>query len=455
MGKKTTAFSATVSTPPADNSNPVSKEDFCRYLKQQSAYFFIPCREIWPATSVNARLPRIPVLNKNGQPRKAKNGKFVTLPATHWIDENQCIEQATWHPGLPLFIADRLAVAGGWVHKRSTRSFNLYRPPNIVPGDDTRATPWVDHVRKIYPDEADHIIQWLAYHRQHPGDKVNHALVLSGEQGIGKDSILAPVKHAIGPWNFQEISPETLFAPFNEFAKSIILRINEGHDLGEVNRFKFYDRIKIYTANPPEVLRVNEKHIKEYYALNCLGVIITTNHKTTGLYLPADDRRHFVAWSAYQVKDFADTYWRELWDYFAAGGNEHVTAYLDTLDLSDFNPKAPPPKTPVFWQIVNVNAAPEDADMMDALEAIAQKDAITISDLIEKADAEFAEWLLDRRNRRAIPHRLDRCGYVALRNRDAKDGYWKVNDRRQPIYVRSELEPRRQLEAAQERLKRG
>ena len=48
---------------------------------------------------------------------------------------------------------------------------------------------------------------------------------------------------------------------------------------------------------PPDVLRVNEKHLKEYYVLNCLGLIITTNHQTDGLYLPADDRRHYVAWS--------------------------------------------------------------------------------------------------------------------------------------------------------------
>jgi hypothetical protein len=30
---------------------------------------------------------------------------------------------------------------------------------------------------------------------------------------------------------------------------------------------------------------------------NCLGFIITTNYKTDGIYLPADDRRHYVAWS--------------------------------------------------------------------------------------------------------------------------------------------------------------
>ena len=64
--------------------------------------------------------------------------------------------------------------------------------------------------------------------------------------------------------------------------KSVILRISEAHDLGEIDRFAFYDHMKIYTAAPPDVLRVNEKHLREYYVPNCLGLIITTNHKTDG-----------------------------------------------------------------------------------------------------------------------------------------------------------------------------
>ena len=191
-------------------------------------------------------------------------------------------------------------LGGDWWLGRQKRhlSFNQYRAPRIALGDSSKAKPWLDHVHKIYPDDAEHIIRWLAHHRQHPGNKLNHALVLGGAQGIGKDSLLEPAKHAIGPWNFHEISPAHLLGQFNSFAKSVILRINEGRDLGDIDRFKFYDHTKIYTAAPPDVLRVNEKHLKEYHVLNCLGLIITTNHKTDGLYLPADDRRHYVAWSA-------------------------------------------------------------------------------------------------------------------------------------------------------------
>lgn len=106
------AFSAKISTP-VNHDQPVSKEDFCRYLVQPNAYIFIPCREIWPGSSVNARLPRIPVLTKSGQPKCDKDGKPLYMAASKWIDDNCCVEQITWHPGLPMFINDRLAVAGG------------------------------------------------------------------------------------------------------------------------------------------------------------------------------------------------------------------------------------------------------------------------------------------------------------------------------------------------------
>jgi hypothetical protein len=449
MAKNQTAFRVKVATPQSDDNRPVSIEDFCRYLIQPNAYFFIPCRELWPGSSVNARLPRIPLLTKSGQPKRDKNGKPISIPATQWIDENRRVEQTTWHPGLPMFIADRLAVAGGWIEKRGAISFNLYRAPRIVPGDSHKATPWLDHVHKIYPDDAEHIIRWLAHHRQQPGDKINHALVLGGDQGIGKDSMLQPVKHAVGPWNFHEISPGHLLGQFNSFAKSVILRINEGRDLGDIDRFKFYDHTKIYTAAPPDVLRINEKNLKEYYTLNCLGLIITTNHKTDGLYLPADDRRHYVAWSSYRKEDFTPEYWNTLWSFYSAGGFEHVTAYLSELDLANFDSKAPPPKTPAFWQIVSVSTAPEDAELMNVLEKLKLPDAVTVLELIAAASGETTEWLMDRRNRRALRHRLERCGYVSLRNPDAKQGLWRVKGQRQMIYVRNDLGLQQQLQAAQ------
>ncbi len=81
---------------------------------------------------------------------------------------------------------------------------------------------------------------------QRPHEKINHALVLGGKQGIGKDTLLEPVKHAVGPWNFIEVSPQQVLGRFNGFLKSVILRVSEARDLGDFDRFAFYDHMKSY-----------------------------------------------------------------------------------------------------------------------------------------------------------------------------------------------------------------
>src|SRR5215471_4607651 len=97
----------------------------------------------------------------------------------------------------------------------------------------------------------------------------------------------------LGPWNFQEASPEQALGRFKGFLKSVILRLSEARDLGEFDRFKFYEAMKTNTASPPETLRIDEKFVKECYIVNIVGIIITSNHKEDGIFLPADDRRHF------------------------------------------------------------------------------------------------------------------------------------------------------------------
>ena len=87
--------------------------------------------------------------------------------------------------------------------------------------------------------------------------------------------------------------PTTCSAALTAFLRSVILRVSEARDLGDIDRFQFYDHMKAYTAAPPDVLRVDEKNLREYSVPNVVGVVITTNHKTDGIYLPADDRRHF------------------------------------------------------------------------------------------------------------------------------------------------------------------
>jgi len=443
-------FTVEVSEPCAEGSG-VTIDDFVAYMRQANAFFFVPCRELWPGSNIDKRLPRVPVLTKNGKPKRV-NGKPVTLAPAKWLIKNRPVEQTTWAPGWPLLIRDRLCTDNGWIERPGCTSFNQYRAPQLKLGDASRAGPWIQHARKIYPDDAPHIIAWLAHRVQRPQEKINHALVLGGLQGIGKDTLIEPVRRAIGPWNFQDVSPTHMVdSAFNGYAKAVILRISEGRDLGDTDRFKFYEHLKTYIVTPPDTMRVNEKHLKEYYILNCIGLIITTNYKTDGVYLPADDRRHFIAWSNYTKENFPENYWNTLHGWYNNGGFEHVAAHLAELDISGFDPKAPPPKTPAFWDIVNAGSAPEDAELADVINKLGNPAALTINQLIAAATSDVMDWLTDRRYRRALPHRLERCGYVFTQNPDSRnDGRWMIKGERCVVYAKASLSLGERVKAVRE-----
>jgi len=425
-----------------DAQGGISEEHFYSYMPQHT-YLYVPTREMWPAGSVNSQLSPVTV--------PAGKDKTRIISASEHLDKTRHVEQATWAPGHPMLIKGRLVAEGGWISQKGASCFNLYRPPELVVGNAGDVARWLDHVRRVYPGEADHIIRWLAHRVQRPHEKINHALVLGGAQGIGKDTLIEPVKAAIGPWNFSEVSPQQLLGRFNGFLKSVILRVSEARDLGDVNRFAFYEHLKPFTAAPPDVLRVDEKHLREHSIFNVVGVILTTNYKTSGIYLPADDRRHFVAWSTLSKDNFDAAYFPDLWNWYRHGGIENVAAYLATLDLSDFDPKAPPLKTPAFWDIVDANRAPEDAELADVLDRMGNPDVVTVAEVIlETSDESFADWLRDRKNRRLIPHRFEQVGYVPVRNDGAGDGLWKVRGKRQVVYAKAELSLADQVRAVRE-----
>src|SRR4029450_9558755 len=117
-----TTFTAATSTASSVN-NKISIEDFVAYLPKH-LYIFTPCRELWIASGVDACLPRMQVFTKSGKPKRDKNGDLVYEAATKWLDRNKGMTQATWCPGQPMLIQDRIVVDGGWIEKQGAITFN-------------------------------------------------------------------------------------------------------------------------------------------------------------------------------------------------------------------------------------------------------------------------------------------------------------------------------------------
>ena len=79
------------------------------------------------------------------------------------------------------------------VDRKNVTTFNLYRPPNIKLCNAAEATRWLDHVRKVFGDDADHITNYFAHRAQRPWEKINHAVVLGSDgRGTGKETAIEP-----------------------------------------------------------------------------------------------------------------------------------------------------------------------------------------------------------------------------------------------------------------------
>lgn len=156
-------------------------------------YIHVSTKALWPAASVNARVPWV--------------GK--TRPAER-LDATRAVDQMTWLPGRPQLVMDPAVVEGGILEKPGARVFNTYTAPPAIEGEACDVDPYLEHVLAAYPTDVDHILDWLAHRAQRPAEKINHALVLGGAPGIGKDTLLAPAMRAAGEWNCAEVSPSVL-----------------------------------------------------------------------------------------------------------------------------------------------------------------------------------------------------------------------------------------------------
>jgi hypothetical protein len=434
---------------PATLPSGTTLDDLCSYAPSRCC-IYLPCKTMWPNASVDDRLPRMPLLDASGNP-VMKGTKVVTTPASVWLAKNRSVEALTWDPGKPEFIHDHVVVDAGYIEKPGATTYNFYRPPpDIKLGDPAQATRWVEHWRALYPKDADHIIAWLAHRVQHPGIKINHALVLGGAPKIGKDTLLEAVVQTVGEWNFQNIKLNHLVGKNNGFLKTLIVRLSEARDVGEgaADLYRLNDHVKDMLATPPNTLLINQKYINEYYILNRVGMIVTSNHRDA-LKLPPDDRRHYVAFSERQGEEFPATFWNEFWAWYEQdGGFAHVAALLYQHNLSNFDPKAEPRKTEAFDYMVSASRGAAYGELADAIDELGNPPALTINELMVVAPS--LESLRNPDRRKGTSYRLAECGYVAIGNPIAKDRLWRIKRQRQTIYVREDIPANQRIDAANE-----
>lgn len=400
-------------------------------------FIYRPTTDFWIEAAVDAAVSPI---NDAGVIRKASTHIKLTQLCTS-MTSNPALED-DWIQGKDCRDGDLIDSPGAAV-------FNAYRRPTCELGDARLAGPYLDHVRKVFPrpapregnaSDADQFLDYMAHRVQKPWEKPRFALLLAGEMGTGKDTAVDMCGPAIGPWNFANISPEALDQHFNEYMAATLVRISETANLQDMSKWAFNERTKVLIAGNPDNQSVNPKYGKKFTVRMYCGVIMTTNHLASGIYIPPGDRRYDVIESAtiaemgLEDEDVRAAYFEKIWAWFNEGGNRHIAALLNERDITKFRPATGQRKTQAHASVVSAGME-GDSWLDDALNELGYPNLVRadwIVEIAEKNGMKVAEVKAKLKNA------VGRCGYATLQNPDVKDGRWTINGKKAIVYRKTD-----------------
>ena len=398
------------------------------YYGPANNYIYRPTISHWIGEAVDAAVSPV---NEDGK----------IIKASQWLKANQLVTSMTCDPqieedylkGYDCRNGEIVAIAGASM-------FNTYRKPTIELGDAKLASPFVDHVKRIFNKEgdADQFLDYMAHRVQKPWEKPRFALLIAGGQGVGKDTAVEFCCPAIGVWNVANIDPAAFEQSFNEYAASTLVRISEAANLHEMSKWAFNERTKVLIAGSPDTCQINPKYGQKFSVRMYCGVIITTNHLAGGIYIPPDDRRYDVIEAATMEEMGLDEesarreYFSDLWDWFLAGGSTHIAAYLHARDISKFSASNGQRKTNAHKTVVS-GGMTGDAWLEDIIEELGKPTFIREDTILTMAVAAGER---DDKIKPKLMNAINRLGYSIYRNVKVVSGRWEKDNKRFIVYAK-------------------
>jgi len=392
-------------------------------------FIYRPTISHWIAAAVDAA---VSPMNENGKIIKASN----------WLQLNQLATSMTCDPALDVdYIKGHDCREGEILSVPGAAVFNTYRKPTIELGDAKLAKPFLEHINKLFNKSGDakQFLNYMSHRVQKPWEKPRFALLIAGGQGVGKDTAIEFCCPAIGAWNVASIEPSAFDSHFNEFVSNVLIRISEAANLHEMSKWAFNERTKVLISGSPDVCSINPKYGQKYSVRMHCGVIITTNHLASGIYIPEDDRRYDVIECATMVEmglieeKARSTYFTDLWEWFLGGGANHVAAYLHEYDVKSFNAATGQRKTSAHKTVIAAGLT-NDQWLDDIIDVLDEPVGVRADWILTKAEA-AGEKVADVK--RKLSNAIGRLGYTIFRNPKTKDGRWRLEGKKVTVYVKA------------------
>lgn len=213
------------------------------------------------------------------------------------------------------------------------------------------------------PGGADYVTKWLAQIVQQPWRKTGIALVLIGQQGIGKNLFLDVIRAMLGEAYAWETSDmERVFGRFNSALKHRFIVGLEEVQLCDI--VKHLSRLKAYVTSHSDNIEHKGKNTQ---VVRSYARYILTSNESNPIKVDYDNRRFCIIESKAerQPKEYYDTLYKML-------GDERVVCslyqYLKQLDISGYDWIENMPKTEFVRELKEYSLSLQISFMADLYE---------------------------------------------------------------------------------------
>jgi hypothetical protein len=355
--------------------------EFVMIMEQEGLFFSLTERRAMSKVTIDDMLTRWMPLNDAGQP---------TTPSRIMRNEGvlHTVNSMGFFPGMPR------------IYNENGHSYvNLYSdPPDMIaptPAEQRLVEDFWDYTFPRPEDKefGSYLLQFYAHVVQKPSVKIASApLMVSKEFGTGKTTMMYDIPKAIvGNDNARYVSNKVLRSSFSDYlAGAQFLHFDEIHINGKHDSDDTANSLKnLVTGTNVEI---HPKGLKPYNIPNRLFITATSNYEDA-ITLPSTDERR---WGIYYLeptrgysKQQREAYFGILHRWIKSPRGPGVLRHIfSQVDISTFNPQAPPPFTTSKSAMVTKSQASEVQIIMDA---VAQGDAPFDRDLF--TNEEVSQWL--------------------------------------------------------------
>ncbi|MGI4851919.1 MAG: PriCT-2 domain-containing protein [Janthinobacterium lividum] len=229
------------------------------------------------------------------------------------------------------------------------------------------------HLKHLIADgyERRMLMDWLCYIVQ-TGKRPAWAVLLQGCEGDGKTFFVHLMKTVLGADNAESIPGEALMETNTKFAEGNQFVLVEEIRLIGHNRYDVYNKMKPFITN--ETVNIRRMNTDWYPTPNSTSYFLTTNFQDA---IPVNDgdRRYFVLFSRWQIKNDLDAfeeqnpnYYTELFAALARSPGSIRRMMLTWKIHEDFKPHGRAPTTLAKAQMAALTKPDRTADLEDLLD---------------------------------------------------------------------------------------